>query len=116
MRNAGLSLHYAPICLTDASPPVSRIRFTNVREDRTTKDMSQGRPTAPLRQKAGPAVWGKKMYRATHCARNDPLPLLPSGPGGVGGITSRRTRHTSHSNILVPSKTHSCTPQPEGYT
>src|ERR1035441_7074458 len=36
-----------------------------------------------------------KKYRATYCARNDPLPLLPSGPGGVGGITSRRTRHCS---------------------
>src|SRR5215469_12160845 len=47
------------------------------------------------------------MYRATHCARNDPLPLLPSGPGGVGGITSRRTRHTSHSSILSPPETHS---------
>jgi hypothetical protein len=42
------------------------------------------------------------MYRATHCARNDPLPLLPSGPGGVGGITSRRTRHTSNSSIIRP--------------
>jgi hypothetical protein len=35
------------------------------------------------------------VHRATYCARNDPLPLLPSGPGGVGGITSRRTRHMS---------------------
>src|SRR3984885_11784105 len=33
------------------------------------------------------------MYRATYCARTDPLPLLPSGPGGVGGVASRRTRH-----------------------
>ena len=33
------------------------------------------------------------MHRATYCAHNYPLPLLPSGPGGVGGITSRRTRH-----------------------
>src|ERR1017187_10266774 len=40
-----------------------------------------------------------KKYRATYCARNDPLPLLPSGPGGVGGITSRRTRHCS----ILPS-------------
>src|SRR4029079_4674297 len=31
--------------------------------------------------------------RVTYCARNGPLPLLPSGPGGVGGIVSRRTRH-----------------------
>src|SRR6202789_3945195 len=31
------------------------------------------------------------MYRATYCARTDPLPLLPSGPGGVA---SRRTRHS----------------------
>src|SRR4051794_16209028 len=36
----------------------------------------------------------KEKYRATYCARNYPLPLLPSGPGGVGGITSRRTRHS----------------------
>jgi hypothetical protein len=43
------------------------------------------------------------VHRATYCARNDPLPLLPSGPGGVGGITSRRTRHTTHSNIQNPS-------------
>ena len=35
-----------------------------------------------------------KKYRAIYCARNGPLPLLPSGPGGVGGITSRRARHT----------------------
>ncbi len=39
------------------------------------------------------------MRRATHCAHNYPLPLLPSGPGGVGGITSRRTRHTPKSTI-----------------
>jgi hypothetical protein len=42
------------------------------------------------------------MRRATHCARNYPLPLLPSGPGGVGGITSRRTRHTYKSTIASP--------------
>ncbi len=41
------------------------------------------------------------MYRATYCARNGPLPLLPSGPGGVGGIGSRRTRH---SQIISPRK------------
>src|SRR5208283_4068617 len=35
-----------------------------------------------------------KKYRAIYCARNYPLPLLPSGPGGVGGITSRRARHS----------------------
>jgi hypothetical protein len=34
------------------------------------------------------------VHRATYCAHNYPLPLLPSGPGGVGGITSRRTRHS----------------------
>jgi hypothetical protein len=39
---------------------------------------------------------GKSVHRATYCARNYPLPLLPSGPGGVGGITSRRTRHRNH--------------------
>src|ERR1700678_1986583 len=37
------------------------------------------------------------MYRATYCARTDPLPLLPSGPGGVGGVASRRTRH----NLMI---------------
>ncbi len=26
-----------------------------------------------------------------HCARNGPLPLLPSGPGGIGGVSSRKT-------------------------
>src|SRR6266576_1506502 len=36
------------------------------------------------------------VHRATYCAHNYPLPLLPSGPGGVGGITSRRTRHRNH--------------------
>jgi len=41
------------------------------------------------------------VHRATYCARNDPLPLLPSGPGGVGGITSRRTRHE---NQFITSK------------
>src|ERR1700731_1993325 len=35
----------------------------------------------------------KSVHRATYCAHNYPLPLLPSGPGGVGGIMSRRTRH-----------------------
>ncbi len=36
---------------------------------------------------------GNEKYRVTHCARTDPLPLLPSGPGGVGGVAPRRTRH-----------------------
>ena len=39
------------------------------------------------------------MHRATYCAHNYPLPLLPSGPGGVGGITSRRTRHRNNFTI-----------------
>ena len=38
---------------------------------------------------------GNEKYRVTHCARTDPLPLLPSGPGGVGGVAPRRTRHCS---------------------
>src|SRR5271154_7532528 len=38
-------------------------------------------------------ITGDRLYRATYCARPDPLPLLPSGPGGVGGVASRRTRH-----------------------
>ena len=42
---------------------------------------------------------GKSVHRATYCAHNYPLPLLPSGPGGVGGITSRRTRHRNHFTI-----------------
>src|SRR5258708_33458968 len=54
---------------------------------------------------------GKSVHRATYCAHNSPLPLLPSGPGGVGGITSRRTRHrnyfiTQHSPSLTPRKPH----------
>jgi hypothetical protein len=36
---------------------------------------------------------GNSVHRATYCAHNYPLPLLPSGPGGVGGTMSRRTRH-----------------------
>ncbi len=54
------------------------------------------------------------MYRATHCARNGPLPLLPSGPGGVGGITSRRTRHTN--KFIIFRRSHAITircPPPE---
>jgi hypothetical protein len=41
-------------------------------------------------------IGGNSVHRATYCAHNYPLPLLPSGPGGVGGITSRRTRHRNH--------------------
>src|ERR1035441_6384990 len=48
-----------------------------------------------------------KKSRATYCARNDPLPLLPSGPGGVGGITSRRTRHTPSLPFSSPFVCHS---------
>jgi len=33
----------------------------------------------------------KSQTPATHCTRQSPLPLLPSGPGGVGGRTSRET-------------------------
>jgi hypothetical protein len=44
-------------------------------------------------------ITGYHLYRATYCARTDPLPLLPSGPGGVGGVASRRTRH---SLIIAP--------------
>src|SRR5665213_1976491 len=36
---------------------------------------------------------GEKCTGFPYCARDGPLPLLPSGPGGVGGIASRRTRH-----------------------
>src|SRR5580692_2191877 len=44
------------------------------------------------------------VHRATYCAHNYPLPLLPSGPGGVGGITSRRTRHRNHfTTVKLPS-------------
>ena len=31
-------------------------------------------------------------HRGTRCARECPLPLLPSGPGGICGIASRGTR------------------------
>jgi len=62
---------------------------------RTHRPLGRKYPPAHVHFVEGEEVQGvKKMYRATHCARNDPLPLLPSGPGGVGGITSRRTRHT----------------------
>jgi hypothetical protein len=50
---------------------------------------------------------GKSVHRATYCAHNYPLPLLPSGPGGVGGITSRRTRHRNHFTTPGPQETHS---------
>src|SRR5438445_160758 len=55
-----------------------------------------GRPTAPLRGLLAVLDRGHSVHRATYCAHNYPLPLLPSGPGGVGGITSRRTRHRNH--------------------
>ncbi len=45
---------------------------------------------------------GKLVHRATYCAHNYPLPLLPSGPGGVGGITSRRTRHRNQFTTSKP--------------
>src|SRR5258707_9203086 len=72
-----------------------------------------GRPTAPLRGVPRVGNEGNSVHRATYCARNYPLPLLPSGPGGVGGITSRRTRHTKQfitqcSPSLAPRK---CTVQ-----
>src|ERR1700722_12081828 len=48
-----------------------------------------------MRNGSAGRITGDRLYRATYCARTDPLPLLPSGPGGVGGVASRRTRHTS---------------------
>ena len=52
------------------------------------------------------------MHRATYCARNDPLPLLPSGPGGVGGITSRRTRHRNQFTTQKPPSLDPASPHP----
>src|ERR1700677_4654414 len=46
-----------------------------------------------MRSGWGSRITGYRLYRATYCARTDPLPLLPSGPGGVGGGASRRTPH-----------------------
>src|ERR1700733_5291492 len=46
-----------------------------------------------MRKGSAGRITGYRLYRATYCARTDPLPLLPSGPGGVGGVASRRTRH-----------------------
>src|SRR5664279_4751450 len=57
--------------------------------------MARLQPIFSMKGKELSTVQGRAgfMYRATYCARNGPLPLLPSGPGGVGGIVSRRTRH-----------------------
>src|SRR5258708_26628782 len=66
-----------------------------------------GRSTAPLRESPTVLDGGNSVHRATYCAHNYPLPLLPSGPGGVGGITSRRTRHRNHFITPGPSSARS---------
>ena len=91
----------ASVCIAALSYETSFSQFTAPDKRQTYACMRERVPAKEqdfesgnlLRKEGRTAMHSQRKSRTpeAHCARDGPLPLLPSGPGGIGGVSSRKT-------------------------